>query len=263
MNRRVFLTSACAAVAGSAFPLEIIRPVGVPLSQEPLKFEFGALAPYLDEATLRWHYRNCHAESAELLRETLDQASIRVDNVVSLMPCIQSMMQPTDYRSPVVPFGRKLGPLSATVQDAIREHGGAHVNHTIFWRFLAPEGSVAKKPMGPILSVLERDFGGLKQFKKAFKEAALGLFGSGWAWLVYRPDGRLVIATTPNEDNPLMQEFVSAQIYGRPLLALDLWEHAYYEKYRNDREAYIDAWWHVVNWSFVDRAYAIVTSNRL
>ena len=108
--------------------------------------------------------------------------------------------------------------------------------------------------------VLERDFGSVENFKQTFTEAALKHDGEGWAWLVYRPDGKLVVTTTWNDDNPLMKEFVPEEDYGRAILCLDVWGHAYSPKYVNDRAAYIAAWWKVVNWSFMSRAYDIVTS---
>ena len=106
---------------------------------------------------------------------------------------------------------------------------------------------------------IEHEFGTINDFKAAFTEAALNHSGSGWAWLVYRPDGRLVITTTSNEDNPLMKEFVDWREYGRFILLLDLWEHSYCLKYKNNRKKYIEAWWNVVNWSFVSKAHAVVS----
>lgn len=264
MTRRAFVSTGCAAVAGALVAAEpepeFVAPLGIPLRQEPLAFDFDALEPYLDAATLKLHHGRHHTEILDRLNYTLHQINLSVGNLTAIMPNIRSLVLPSDPRRTVVRMGGPPEKLSAEHQQDIRVYGGAHVNHTAFWRFLAPPGSGPKGPEGRVAEAIVRDFGGINEFKTAFSEAALKHFGSGWAFLVYRPDGKLVITTTKNEDNPLMKDFVKPAQQGRFILCLDLWEHSYYLKYRNDRKKYIDAWWNVVNWNFVSRAYTIVTS---
>lgn len=261
MNRRAFLASGCAAVTGPLFAAAEPSPVslGVPLLHEPLAFDPGALEPHFDSATLRLHHGQHHAEVFSKLQAIIKRLNVSVGSVASLMPNIRGMViTPDPYRT-VVRMGGPPEKPSVADQRALRLYGGAHINHTAFWRFLAPPGSGPAGPEGKVAAAIAGEFGSIDDFKKAFTEAALNHFGSGWAFLVHRPDGRLVITTMKNEDNPLMTEFVRPEQQGRFILCLDLWEHAYYLKYRNDRKKYIEAWWKVVNWDFVSRAYAIVT----
>jgi len=266
MHRRTFLASTLPALVGSAWGSESrIAPRGVPRYQEPLEFDLNDLEPYLDSRTLKIHFHEHHARHVTLFNQALDEVELSVGNVSSLMPCILSMNRPPQHRRSILtlsiahtkPATGVQSPLPEEVQQAIRLHGGAHVNHTAFWRFLAPPDKTPDGPDGKAAQAIDEEFGTLSQFKEAFTEAAMNHSGSGWAWLVYRPDQKLVITTTRNEDNPLMKEFVDWRDYGRPILALDLWEHAYYLKYKNNRRAYIDAWWRVVNWNYVNKAHAI------
>ncbi|MCR6645880.1 MAG: superoxide dismutase [Terricaulis sp.] len=133
---------------------------------------------------------------------------------------------------------------------AIRNNGGGHYNHSLFWRLMAPVGQ-GGEPSAALQEAIVRDFGSMDAFKAAFNRAATGQFGSGWAWLVVA-DGALRITSTPNQDNPLMDV---APTQGAPLLAIDVWEHAYYLKYQNRRADYLTAWWSVVNWNEVNRLY--------
>lgn len=135
---------------------------------------------------------------------------------------------------------------------AVRNNGGGHYNHSLFWSLLAPAGS-GGEPSEGLTAAIERDFGSFDAFKQQFESAALGLFGSGWAWLIRTEDGKLAITTTPNQDNPLM-DVVSPG--GEPLLALDVWEHAYYLKYQNVRAEYVRGWWPIVNWKVVNQRFA-------
>ncbi len=267
IHRRAFLASAFPALAGSLLGEEA-RPNqrGIPLIQEPLDFDLNSLEPYLDSRTLKIHYHDHHARHVALLNQALDEVELSVSNVTSLMPCIMRLNRPPQTRSSILTLSlAKSRPATGVqmphpeeVQQAIRHHGGAHVNHTAFWRFLAPPEKTPHGPDGKAAQAIDDEFGTLSQFKEAFTEAAMNHSGSGWAWLVYRPDQKLVITTTRNEDNPLMKEFVDWRDEGRPILALDLWEHAYYLKYKHNRRAYINAWWRVVNWNYVSKAHAIV-----
>ncbi|GEP41656.1 superoxide dismutase [Brevifollis gellanilyticus] len=269
MPRRAFLASALPALAGTVLGAEQETrpaPLGISLQQEPLRYELDALEPYLDAVTLKLHYHEYHAKHLAEFRRTLDDVELSVGSVTSLMPCIKSIKRPPQVRQSILqlslansrPATGVQSELPEDVQKSIRQHGGAHVNHTIFWRFLAPSEDTPLGPSGRASQAIDDEFGTLQEFKKAFTAAAMKHSGSGWAWLVYRPDKKLVITTTPNEDNPLMKEFVDWREHGRVILALDLWEHSYYAKYKNNRRAYIDAWWKVVNWEFVDKAHAIV-----
>lgn len=262
VTRRAFISTGCAAVSGAFFAAEeeVVAPLGVPLWQEPLTFEFDALEPYLDAATLKLHHGRHHIEILEKLKGTLQPMNLNVGNVSALMPKIRSLVLPVNPRKTVVRMGGPPETLSPENQRDLRHYGGAHINHTAFWRFLTPAGTGPAGPEGKVAAAIVREFGGVNEFKTAFTEAAMKHFGSGWAFLVYRPDGRLVITTMKNEDNPLMSDFVKPDVQGRFILCLDLWEHSYYLKYRNERRKYIEAWWNVVNWNFVSRSYAVATS---
>jgi len=133
----------------------------------------------------------------------------------------------------------------------VRNNGGGHYNHTLFWTVLSPNGG--GKPQGELLSDIESSFGSFDAFKEKFSTAAATRFGSGWAWLIVDPHGKLQICSTPNQDNPLMD---IAEVKGTPVLGLDVWEHAYYLRYQNRRPEYIAAFWDVVNWEEVARRYA-------
>lgn len=261
VTRRAFVSTGCAAVTSALFATdEVIAPLGIPLHVEPLAFDFEALEPHLDAVTLKLHHDKYHVEILDKLIATLQPLNLNVGNVSALLPNIRGLVLPSNPRRTMVRMGGPPETLSVENQQAIRMYAGAHVNHTAFWRYLAPEGTGPAGPEGRVAEEIIREFGGISEFKTAFTEAAMKHFGSGWAFVVYRPDGRLVITTTKNEDNPMMKEFVKPEQQGRFILCLDLWEHSYYKKYRNDRRKYIDAWWNVVNWNFVSRAYAVATS---
>ncbi|HRK15489.1 MAG TPA: superoxide dismutase [Prosthecobacter sp.] len=201
------------------------------------------------------------------LKETLDAQSISVGNVAALMSNIEGIIRPSNSRS-VLPLGRLISLGMSGSSDhvlppktvrVIRQSGGGHVNHTAFWRFLGPHGSGPSGPQGDSARAIREHFGSVRNFRRFFKEVAMSHVGSGWAWLVFRQDKALVVTTTFNEDNPLMKDIIPWHQAGRPILALDLWEHSYYDAHGDDRESYVDSWWKVVNWTFVERAYQIVT----
>lgn len=264
MNRRTFLMTSSAALAGSVWSADeeaqVNAPLGIPVRQEPLAFDLDALEPHMDATTLKLHYNVHHAEILGRFQETLRQLRLTVGNASALMRNMSDIVLPPDPQQKVVRMGGPPERPSLEAQQRLRVYGGGHVNHTAFWRFLAPKGSGPPGPEGKAAAAIMKEFGSVDTFKKLFSEAALKHFGSGWAWLVYRADGRLVITTTRNEDNPMMQQLLPPEQVGRPILCLDLWEHAYYVRYKNDRKKYIEAWWNVVNWGFVSRAYGIVTS---
>ncbi len=139
--------------------------------------------------------------------------------------------------------------IAGTLSPAIRNNGGGHWNHSFFWQILAP--NAGGKPNGKLAESIDADFGSFDAFKEKFVLAATGRFGSGWAWLVEQ-DGKLLISSTPNQDNPLMDV---AEVKGTPILGVDVWEHAYYLKYQNRRAEYLTAFWNVVNWQEVNKRY--------
>jgi Fe-Mn family superoxide dismutase len=140
-----------------------------------------------------------------------------------------------------------LGELPEAIRTAVRNNGGGHANHSMFWQIMKPQGG--SEPTGTLASAIQSELGGFAAFKEAFAKAATTRFGSGWAWLVRGKDGKLAVTSTANQDNPIMEGQT-------PILGLDVWEHAYYLKYQNRRPDYITAWWNTVNWDEVGRRYA-------
>jgi Fe-Mn family superoxide dismutase len=135
--------------------------------------------------------------------------------------------------------------LPADVRTAVRQNGGGFYNHRLFWNVMSPDGG---NPGGDVADAIEEHFGSFGNFKSAFEDAATGRFGSGWAWLVAQPSGELSITDTPNQDNPLMEG-------DTPILGIDVWEHAYYLNYQNERGSYVSEWWNVVDWDAVDESF--------
>jgi len=146
-----------------------------------------------------------------------------------------------------MPLEQMLADLTLVPEDirmAVRNHGGGYWNHDFFWKVMGPKAG--GEPTGKVAEAIKTSFGGFAPFKETFTKAAGGVFGSGWAWLVMGADGKLAVVSTPNQDSPLAMK-------QKPLLALDVWEHAYYLKYQNRRPEYVDAWWSVVNWDVVEK----------
>ena len=196
-------------------------------TQQALGYAYTALEPVIDAATMELHYSKHAATYAKNLNEAADAEKIdRSKSVEDLMASIS-----------------KYSP-------KVRNNGGGHYNHELFWRCMKPAAD--SKPTGKLLAAIEKDFGSFDAFKTKFSDAGKGRFGSGWAWLVATPDKKLVVTSTPNQDNPLMD---IAEVKGLPLLGLDVWEHAYYLKYQNRRPEYIENWWKVVNWDFVSSRF--------
>ncbi|MCX8175039.1 MAG: superoxide dismutase [Candidatus Micrarchaeota archaeon] len=194
-----------------------------------LPYEYGALEPYIDEATMRLHHSKHHQAYVDKFNAAL--ASV------------------PEFRAKVKSAEKLLEDLNAvpeSIRAAVRNHGGGAVNHSFFWSVLSGE---RQSPQGEVSQEIGRKFGGIEKFKEAFSASAAGVFGSGWCWLVAGAGG-LEIMTTPNQDSPLS--------FGKkPLLALDVWEHAYYLKYQNRRTDYIAAWWNVVNWEQVEKNFRL------
>ena len=193
-----------------------------------LPYAADALEPAIDAETMRIHHGRHHKAYVDNLN-----AAVAADPSLAGVS-IEDLM------------GRV-----STLPTAVRNNGGGHWNHSLFWTLMAPVGQ-GGEPSAELSAAITRDFGSMDAFKTAFNQAATSRFGSGWAWLVVK-DGKLQITSTPNQDNPLMDV---SEVQGAPILAVDIWEHAYYLKYQNKRADYLTAWWTVVNWTTVNRLYA-------
>lgn len=187
-----------------------------------LDYAYNALEPHIDAATMEIHHTKHHAAYTNNLNAALEGSADAGKSIESLFADISKRSM------------------------AVRNNGGGFYNHNLFWKVLSPKGG--GKPSGDLLAAIEKNFGSFDAFKDEFAKAAATRFGSGWAWLVKQADGKLVVSSTPNQDNPLMDV---AEVKGSPLLAIDVWEHAYYLKYQNRRPDYIGAFWNVVNWNEV------------
>jgi len=196
-----------------------------------LGYGFDALEPYIDAKTMELHHDKHHATYVEKLNATLEgHDDLQKLDIVELISNLDKV--PEDIRT------------------AVRNNGGGHANHSFFWDVMSPGGG--GEPSGPLAKALKDTFGSFDDFKTKFKEAAVGRFGSGWAWLCQQ-DGKLHVCSTPNQDSTVMEDKNHA-----PLLGLDVWEHAYYLKYQNKRPDYIDAWWNVVNWKQVAKYFGML-----
>jgi len=199
----------------------------------PLPYALDALEPHIDARTMEIHHGRHHKAYVDNLNKAV--AQMPTDKLISL----ENLLTNLNYAP-------------ENVRTAVRNNGGGHYNHALFWQMLKNNGG--GNPKGELAKAIEANFGSLVAFKEKFAAAALGRFGSGWAWLVAN-QGKLEIVSTANQDSPLMGKEV-AGCSGEILLGLDVWEHAYYLKYQNKRADYIAAWWNVVNWDFVAERYA-------
>jgi Fe-Mn family superoxide dismutase len=203
-----------------------------------LKYAYNALEPIIDARTMEIHHTKHHQAYVTNLNKALESASVEAPE------CVCCLI-------------KDIGKLPEAIQTAVRNNGGGHVNHSLFWELLTPGGS--KAPVGKVAEKINEAFGSLEKFKEAFAAAAATRFGSGWAWLAVKPDGSVAVMSTPNQDNPVM-----GSIYGycgcKPVIGLDVWEHAYYLNYQNRRPDYINAFWSVLNWDVVEARYQRITS---
>lgn len=191
-----------------------------------LPYAYDALEPHFDALTMEIHHTKHHAAYVN-----------NVNNAIAGSPADQLDVET----------------ICKNIQDyplVVRNNGGGHFNHSLFWNVLSPNGG--GKPSGALAEAIDAAFGSFEQFQEKFNAAAATRFGSGWAWLVVK-EGKLEVGSTPNQDNPLMSD---AACVGTPILGLDVWEHAYYLKFQNRRPDYINAFWHVVNWAEVEKRYA-------
>ncbi|MDX7844042.1 superoxide dismutase [Aeromonas caviae] len=192
-----------------------------------LPYAYDALEPHIDAKTMEIHHSRHHQTYVTNLNAALaDLPELAALQLEALLARIDS--------------------LPAQVQGAVRNHGGGHANHSLFWQVMSPQGG--GEPDGELAAAMERDLGGLEAFKQAFTQAALSRFGSGWAWLVVDGRGKLQVVSSANQDSPLMEGLT-------PILGLDVWEHAYYLKYQNKRPDYIAAFYNVIDWDEVARRY--------
>jgi Fe-Mn family superoxide dismutase len=235
MNRRHILATGGAALAGSVLSSSAHAADAFPLTQSPLPYAPEALEPHIDAMTMNIHYGKHHAGYVTNLEKAIADNGIAGKDALALIKDINA--------------------LPAAAQTAVRNNGGGHVNHSLFWQWMAPAGSGPKGPEGKLGEAIQGAFGSIDDFKKAFGEAGAKRFGSGWAWLIVKSDGKLAVTSTPNQDNPWMKGVVPDADLGTPILGLDVWEHAYYLKYQNKRPDYLKAFWNVVNWSAVSALY--------
>jgi len=198
----------------------------MPFTLANLPYAHDALEPYIDKMTMEIHHGKHHAAYVTNVNKAIENTEWDKKSIEEILRNVS-----------------KLSP-------AIRNNGGGHWNHTQFWQWMKPKGG--GMPAGELANAINRDFGSFDKFKELFSNAGMTRFGSGWAWLIAQ-HGKLVVASTPNQDNPLMD---IAETKGIPVLGLDVWEHAYYLKYQNRRADYIAAWWNVVNWDEVAKRFA-------
>ena len=191
----------------------------------PLPYPSDALEPHIDKTTMEIHHDKHHGTYVTNLNKALESA-------------------PEWQNKPIEEILTNLNSVPESIRTAVRNNGGGHANHSLFWNLLSAKGGGA--PKGNIESVITSNFGSFDSFKEKFNAAATGRFGSGWAWLVKDGSGKFEITSTANQDNPLMEGKT-------PIFGLDVWEHAYYLKYQNRRPEYIAAWWNVVNWDEVNK----------
>jgi superoxide dismutase, Fe-Mn family len=198
-----------------------------PAELPPLPYDYAALEPYIDAETMRLHHDNHHATYVTNLNQALQQYPNLQER------SLQALLQDLDS-------------IPEAIRTTVRNNGGGHFNHTLFWQSMAPQAG--GEPTGALAEAINQSFGSFDSFKQQFNEAGTKQFGSGWVWLVRNPQGQLQIVTTPNQDSPIMEG-------SYPILGNDVWEHAYYLRYQNRRAEYLENWWNVVDWTEIDRRF--------
>jgi Fe-Mn family superoxide dismutase len=195
-----------------------------PYSLPQLPYPYDVLEPYIDKMTMEIHHTKHHQAYVNNLNSALEKYSefhnLELEEIL-----------------------KNLDQLPEEIKTAVRNNGGGHYNHSLFWEIMGPNGG--GEPKGKLKEEIEKNFGSFEEFKKLFSETAIKHFGSGWAWLVITSDKKLKVYSLLNQDNPLMNGDI-------PIMGLDVWEHAYYLKYQNRRAEYVEAWWHVVNWNKIE-----------
>jgi Fe-Mn family superoxide dismutase len=207
-------------------------PDPVSYKQQPLPYAYTALEPAIDAMTMEIHYTKHAATYAKNLAEAVDAEKVDTSKVT-----LEDLLGSISKYSP-----------------KMRNNAGGHYNQSLFWLLMTSPGKTTA-PSATLTTSIQRDFGSLDAMKTKFNDAGKGRFGSGWAWVIVKKDGKLDVISTPNQDNPLMDISDSK---GQPLFGLDVWEHAYYLKYQNKRPDYITAWWSVINWDYINNRYAML-----
>jgi Fe-Mn family superoxide dismutase len=207
----------------------------MPFTVPPLPYDYKALEPHIDEQTMRLHHDKHHATYVNNLNAALEaHADLQKKSIEELLTGLDKVPE--------------------AIRAKVRNNGGGHYNHTMFWEMMAPGGS--KEPGGTLSAAINKAFGSFAAFKEQFTKACADRFGSGWGWLLVDRNGKLSIESTPNQDNPIMEGKT-------PVLGCDVWEHAYYLKYQNRRPDYVAAWWNVVNWTDIARRFEKAQSREM
>lgn len=213
-------------ILAAGAPVDGLTGTRAPFELPPLPYAFNALEPNIDKTTMEIHHDKHHGAYVKNLNDAVNGtpfASLKLEEILG----------------------------KVTEKDkAIRNNGGGHYNHSLFWKLLSPQKTT---PSEKVTAAVTSAFGTWEAFQQKFNDAAKGVFGSGWAWLIVTPEKKLSVISTPNQDNPLMHGLVKER--GIPVLGLDVWEHAYYLKYQNRRPEYISAFWNVINWPEVEKLY--------
>ena len=204
----------------------------------PLPYAYDALLPSIDAETMHLHHDKHYAAYTKKLNDALDKApELKSKSIEDLLSEIKTLPE--------------------AVRKVLRNNGGGYYNHSLFWQMMTPPATQdtanGGEPGGELGKEIASAFGSFKEFKTKFSEEAATIFGSGWAWLVAAEGGALKITSTPNQDSPIMKD--TAEVPGKPILGLDVWEHSYYLKYKNERPKYIEAWWNVVNWKTAEKFF--------
>jgi len=193
-----------------------------------LEYAYADLEPYIDSRTMEIHYSKHHAAYVTNLNNALETLKdIKTRSIEEILT--------------------KLDAIPEELRTTVRNNGGGHYNHSLFWTIMSKKGG--GRPSGSLEDAIEKEFDGFDSFKDTFTKSATGRFGSGWVWLYINNEGSLRVSSTPNQDNPLMDG-------NKPILGLDVWEHAYYLKYQNKRADYIASWWEIINWTKVEENYS-------
>jgi Fe-Mn family superoxide dismutase len=236
INRRQFVQLGALSAAGAALMPGLSHAAPAPQVLPDLPYGTAALEPHIDSRTMEIHHGKHHAAYVAGLNAALEQspdlAGKPLEDILASLPAVAD----------------------DGIRTALRNHGGGHWNHAMFWKIMAAPADTGKASDN-LAAAIAGSFGSMDVFKQAFADAAAKRFGSGWAWLILR-DGKLAITSTPNQDNPLMKGIVPDSETGTPILGVDVWEHAYYLHYQNRRGDYLAAWWNVVDWNAVSQRFA-------
>jgi superoxide dismutase, Fe-Mn family len=234
LTRRKFLAGSAAVAAVALARDAYAQAAPGPFQLPPLGYPFNALEPHIDARTMEIHHDRHHAAYVANLNNAVKDHS----NIASM---------------PLQDILAKLAEMPEAVRTALRNNGGGHANHTMFWQIMGPGGG---QPQGDVAAAITRDLGGLQKLQDDFNAAGLRVFGSGWVVVTVTREGKLALETKPNQDTPLMES-------KRVLFGNDVWEHAYYLNYQNRRGDYLKAWWNVVNWGKVGERYAAAKGGTL